>query len=109
MIKTARISFPPPRRPSPTQRPCELCNRVTRRGTTEHHLIPRTCHSNKWFKKRFTREQMHRTVSLCRDCHSAIHRLVPREKELGRDFNTLESLRQHERIGEFVRWVSHRR
>ncbi len=33
-------------------RSCELCQRTPRKGTTEHHLIPRTCHRNKWFKKR---------------------------------------------------------
>lgn len=84
---------------------CELCGRVTKRGTTEHHLIPRTCHSNKWFKKRFTREQMVITVSLCRDCHRAVHRLVPDEKELGRDLNTLEALREDERIASYLAWA----
>lgn len=84
---------------------CELCGRVTKRGTTEHHLIPRTCHGNKWFKKRFTRGQMHTTVSLCRECHHAIHDFVPDEKELGRDFNTLDKLLAHPELARFVAWV----
>ena len=88
---------------------CELCARVTRIGTTEHHLIPRTCHRNKWFKKRYSREQMQRTISVCRDCHAAIHRFVPREKELGRHHNTVETLLAHDQIGRFVEWVRHRR
>lgn len=86
-------------------RACELCGRVTKRGTTEHHLIPRTCHANKWFKKRFSREVMRTTVSLCRPCHGAIHDLIPDEKELGRDFNTLDKLLAHSAIAKFVEWV----
>ena len=84
---------------------CQLCGRVTRRGTTEHHLIPRTCHSNKWFKKQFTRIEMKRTVDVCQDCHAAIHDLIPNEKELGRDYNTLEKLQGHDRIAKFVAWI----
>lgn len=90
----------------PKLNPCELCGRVTKKGTTEHHLIPRTCHSNKWFKKNFTREQMHERVDLCRECHNAVHRFVPSEKQLGRHHNTLEKLMQHEEIHKFVTWVS---
>ncbi len=68
-------------------------------------MIPRTCHSNKWFKKNFTREQMVNTIDVCRDCHRAIHRLEPDEKELGRNVNTVEALLAHTEIGKFVRWV----
>lgn len=75
------------------------------RGTTEHHLIPRTCHKNKWFKKNFSRQQMSETVSLCRECHQGVHRFVPSEKELGRHYNTIEKLLAHEAIGRFVQWV----
>ena len=86
-------------------KPCDLCGRVTRRGTTEHHLIPRTCHSNKWFKKRFTRQQMQVTVSLCSDCHGAIHDMIPREKDLGRHYYTLDRLRAHPKMERFLSWV----
>ena len=86
--------------------PCELCRRTTKRGTTEHHLIPRTCHKNKWFQKNFSREEMNRTVSLCRECHAEIHRQIPSEKKLGKEWNTLEKLLDHPRISAFVEWVS---
>ncbi len=49
---------------------------------------------------------MAETISLCRDCHRELHKQVPREKELGRYFNTVESLLAHEEIGKFVAWVS---
>lgn len=84
---------------------CELCRRVMIDGTNEHHLIPRTCHSNQWFKKRFTREQMRETISTCYDCHDAIHDFIPREKELGRHFNTIELLLGHPELAKFVAWV----
>ena len=84
---------------------CELCGRITKRGTTEHHLIPRTCHSNKWFKKRFTRDQMNATIDLCRDCHRAVHDLVPDEKELGRYYHSIDKLLAHEKLAKFVDWI----
>ena len=85
---------------------CALCHRQTKRGTTEHHLIPRTCHSNKWFKKNFTREQMRETVPLCRECHSAVHKFVPKEKDLGRNWYTLDRLKSHPEIAKFASWAS---
>lgn len=84
---------------------CELCGRVTKQGTTEHHLIPRTCHRNKWFKKRFTRDEMNTTVSLCKDCHGAIHEFIPREKDLGRHFYTLALLAAHPKMENFLVWI----
>lgn len=89
--------------------PCELCGRVTKRGTTAHHLIPRTCHRNKWFQKRFTREQFNETVDLCHDCHGAIHDFVPREKELGRHYFTLDRLRAHPKLARFLEWIAKQR
>ena len=88
---------------------CRLCGRVTRQGTTEHHLIPRTCHSNKWFKKRYSREEMSATISVCRDCHRSIHKLIPSEKDLGRNYSTVDKLLEHEEFGKFVRWVRNQR
>lgn len=84
---------------------CELCERTHR--LTFHHLIPRTLHKNKWFKKRYTREEMtSRGLDLCRDCHSAIHALIPSEKTLGRDYNTKAALLAHEPLARYVAWVS---
>lgn len=88
------------------ERPCELCTRV--RALSFHHLIPRTTHSNKWFRKTFTREQMATGLDLCSDCHSAIHRFVPSEKELGRSHNTKQALLTHPDIATFVAWVATR-
>ena len=86
---------------------CELCGRL--QLLTFHHLIPRTCHSNKWFKKRFTREDMQtRGLDLCRKCHSFIHSHFE-EKELGRALNTRDALLDNEKIFRFVQWVRKQR
>ncbi len=82
---------------------CKLCEQEVER-TSKHHLIPRTVHRNKWFKKNFTKEVLHTTVDLCRDCHKEIHRQIT-EKELGRHFNTIEKLRTHENIAKFIKWL----
>lgn len=88
------------------EKPCELCGRV--RKLTFHHLIPKTLHSNKWFEKNFSKEEMRtRGLYLCRECHSAIHRYLS-EKDLGRSYNTKEKLLAHEEVGKFVEWISKR-
>jgi len=84
---------------------CELCERE--RDLTFHHLIPKTLHKNKWFKKNFTRKDMARGIDLCRDCHSAIHKFI-NEKDLGRNYNTKSLLMEHEKVRGFVKWVSTR-
>lgn len=87
--------------------PCELCGR--QRPLTFHHLIPRTCHSNKWFRKRFSRAEMQsRGLNLCRDCHSYLHRQFT-EKELGRRLNARELLLADEAVARFVAWVRGKR
>lgn len=84
---------------------CELCTRE--QPLTEHHLIPRAVHGKKYFLKQFTKEEMaHRRIGVCRKCHKGIHRIIPDEKELARNFNTKEKLLADERILKHVRWVA---
>lgn len=52
---------------------------------------------------------MQQTISLCRDCHRSIHKLIPSEKELGRHYHTIEALLRHEQLGKFVDWVRKQR
>lgn len=83
---------------------CELCERLLE--LDEHHLIPRTNHKNKWFRKMFTVEEMkNRKIWTCCDCHSAMHRFIPDEKELGKHYNTKELLLAHPEIIKFIEWV----
>ncbi len=81
---------------------CELCG--AEEATSFHHFIPRTLHSNKWFKKRFTRPQMQQGLNLCKTCHSAVHDLIPDEKELGRHYYTKEKLLAHPQVANYVEW-----
>ena len=52
---------------------------------------------------------MNETISVCKDCHREIHSLIPKEKELGRNFNTIEKLMEHEGIGKFIQWISNQK
>jgi len=81
---------------------CELC--MVEASHNFHHLIPRTVHSNKWFKKRYTRAQMAEGIDVCWECHKTIHRLIPSEKVLGRSYNTVELLLGHEEVAKYVLW-----
>ena len=82
---------------------CELCGRTVDRRT-RHHLIPRSRHTNKRVKRSFSREELQRTVPLCGACHRQVHRTLT-EKELEREYNTVEALLSHPGISRFVRWV----
>lgn len=82
---------------------CPLCGREI--TLTFHHLIPKTLHKNKWFKKNFTKEEMNDGIDICRKCHSGIHDLYD-EKTLGKEFNTLESIENDPAIQKHCAWVS---
>ncbi len=81
---------------------CELCE--CEDAYNFHHFIPRTLHSNKWFKRRFTRQQMQQGIAVCKTCHGMIHDLVPDEKELGKQFSTKETLLAHPKVARYVQW-----
>jgi 5-methylcytosine-specific restriction endonuclease McrA len=85
---------------------CELCE--TDQASGFHHFIPRTLHSNKWFKRRYTRREMQQGINLCKSCHSAVHDLIPDEKDLGRHYNTRERLLSHPKIANYVTWKTER-
>lgn len=86
---------------------CAMCEKLA--PLTFHHLIPRSCHSNKWFSKRFTKEEMRsRGVMLCRKCHNFLHKQFT-EKELGRELNCIEMILSHEVILKYVGWAKRQR
>lgn len=77
---------------------------------SEHHLTPR-CRSRKQLARRRGDERRQlaarsrETVRLCSACHRMIHALLT-EKQLERDYDTLEKLASHPEVASFVRWVS---
>ena len=81
---------------------CELCG--TEAALTFHHLIPRTVHSNKWFRKRYARDEMQQGIDICRQCHSTIHRMIP-EKEMARAYNSIETLQAHPEVARYLDWA----
>jgi hypothetical protein len=86
---------------------CELCRRHVAQ-LTKHHLIPKTRHKNKRNKRDFNREEIHTRVAwLCRPCHKMVHATLT-EKELEREYNTLNALRGHPEIAKFSAWISTR-
>jgi hypothetical protein len=75
-----------------------------------HHLICRTVHRNKYFKKRFSKDEMKgRGLWLCRLCHKGVHQIFPDEKELSRSYNTKELLLAHEKIRQHIKWARKQR
>ncbi len=71
---------------------CELCSREVER-LTRHHLIP---------KQRGGRNK--ETVMFCVACKDQVHRLFT-NKELDREYNTLEKLLENERVQTYIKWV----
>ena len=83
---------------------CQICN--GEKPLTFHHLIPRKNHRNKWFIKRFTKQEMReRGLNLCHLCHKFIHKKFS-EKELGRNYNNLDSLISDPLIKKYAIWAS---
>jgi len=81
---------------------CLLCGR--QKSLTFHHFVPRFCHSNKWFKKRLTRDEMQQGIDLCKDCHTFLHKQFT-EKELARELASREAMLENETIATFIQWV----
>ncbi len=71
---------------------CDLCNRQGVR-LTEHHLIPREMGGKN-----------SETALLCTTCHKQIHALYT-NKELAFLLNTLERLKDDEKIIKYLKWV----
>lgn len=77
---------------------CPLCGRPIPSGAKQslHHLIPRLKGGKNG-----------PVVLLHQICHSEIHATFT-EAELARDYNTIEALQAHPRMGKFIAWVRKR-
>ncbi|QDT16239.1 hypothetical protein CA12_23390 [Alienimonas californiensis] len=75
---------------------CVLCrHEYDRAKLTKHHLVP---------KSRGGTE----TVLLCRPCHKTVHATFT-EKELERDYDTVEALRNAEALHGWISWIRKRK
>jgi 5-methylcytosine-specific restriction endonuclease McrA len=72
---------------------CPLCGRKLVGGSSvnQHHLVPRSRNGRD-------------TVALHRICHAAVHAILS-EKQLERQYNTIERLREHPQLRHFINWV----
>ena len=72
---------------------CPLCGRKLVGGSSvnQHHLIPRSRNGRD-------------TVALHRICHAAIHATLS-EKELERQYNTIERMREPPQLRRFIVWL----
>lgn len=86
---------------------CEFCG--CEPAYNFHHFIPKTTHTNKWFLKNFTPEEMKKGMNVCKQCHSMIHDTIPKEKELGRHYNTLAKLKKHPELSRYIKWKQKRK
>ncbi|MDX1569478.1 MAG: hypothetical protein R3200_03270 [Xanthomonadales bacterium] len=90
-----------------SQQACELCGRCVP-DLTKHHLIPRTRHSNRRNKRRFSRDEVRNRIAwLCPPCHANLHEQFS-NKELEQELNTIDALRNHPVIRRFTRWIARR-
>ena len=75
---------------------CGLCrHQYDRSKLTKHHLVP---------KSRGGRE----TTLLCRPCHNTVHATFT-EKELERDYPTIEALCEAEELRGWIAWIRKRK
>jgi protein-arginine kinase activator protein McsA len=82
---------------------CEFCNRTVKE-ITKHHLIPKTTHSKKKIKNRFSKEKRQETVNVCHDCHKTFHKFYS-EMQLALEYNTLELLGYQEDLKRYKLWI----
>jgi hypothetical protein len=79
---------------------CELCG-LGKIPLTEHHLIPRMRHNKR--VKRDYGEERNRKADVCKPCHRQLHELFT-EKELEREYNTLEKLKASPEVRNWIEW-----
>jgi len=73
-------------------RTCPVCERLYDDTMSEHHLIPR-CKKGR------------ETVALHTVCHNFIHATFT-DKELAREYNTIDKLMQDARMQKFSKWIA---
>lgn len=82
---------------------CLICEREM--NLTRHHLIPRETHKQMAKKLGLEADQLNRTISICRMCHSTVHRFYT-NKELASNHYTLELIMAEEKMQKYAKWAS---
>jgi len=73
---------------------CPICDRDMIEGPTidKHHFVPK-CRGGK------ETEYVHKV------CHNKIHKVWPNEKDLEREYNDPEKIKEHPEMQKFIKWV----
>jgi len=83
---------------------CQLCGREMH--LTRHHLIPKTLHSRRRIRRRFSRSELNELILwICRPCHNTVHNALS-EMELAENYNSRDRLLENSDIRHFVDWIS---
>lgn len=82
---------------------CELCSRGPMK-LTFHHLIPRKTHKKMVKRGFFEKDDLNRGATICRPCHSTIHRLFDHEK-LAMELNTVDRLLDEQEVQKWIRYA----
>lgn len=91
---------------------CGLCGRnVGEENLTEHHLLPRS-QARRMKRRKKARLELkqrnpERTIPLCRPCHRNVHASID-NKDLERDYGSIELLKKHPDIRKFTEWIRNR-
>ena len=87
---------------------CAICGRHAK-VMTKHHLVPRSRlrHRRRDERKKLKNQQIPNLVWICRPCHSHLHRVFT-EKQLDREYNTLEKIQEHPDIITFANWIKNK-
>ena len=82
---------------------CPLCTRA--RPLTFHHIVPVSLRRRKSVRARFTSDELKEGLSICRDCHNAVHHFIS-NKELSERRHGLQELRGHDEIAKYIAWAT---
>lgn len=73
---------------------CPICDRdmISGDSVNKHHFVPK-CRGGK------------KTEYIHRVCHNKIHKNWPNEKELERDYNDPQKIREDPEMQKFIKWI----
>lgn len=81
---------------------CQICQRdIPIECMEKHHLVPK---SRKKKVPRSKRKATKITIDVCINCGDQIHKLFS-NKELQKNYNTLEALLDDDRVKKWVGWI----
>ena len=80
---------------------CALCGEY--RDLTFHHLVPRKLHRRDRFRRRFSADERDSGLSICRTCHSGLHRIYD-EATLAESFRSRETILSDPALARHIDW-----